>query len=53
MAFIMENAGGLGTDGKVAILDIQPTSFHQRCPTFLGSKEDVEELVTYLKKFDE
>lgn len=37
-------AGGLATTGKERILDIQPTDIHQRCPVFLGSKEDVEDL---------
>ncbi len=37
-------AGGLATTGTERILDIQPTSIHQRCPVFLGSKEDVQDL---------
>lgn len=52
MAYIMEHAGGMGTTGYENILDVQPKSIHQRCPTFLGSKEDVEELLSYLKKYD-
>ncbi|SAM82049.1 probable FBP1 - fructose-1,6-bisphosphatase [Ustilago sp. UG-2017a] len=45
MAFLTEQAGGLATTGTERILDIQPTSIHQRCPVFLGSKEDVEDLM--------
>lgn len=37
-------AGGIATTGRGRILDVQPTSIHERCPVFLGSKEDVEEL---------
>ncbi|XP_050538627.1 fructose-1,6-bisphosphatase 1 [Daktulosphaira vitifoliae] len=45
MAFIVEEAGGVATNGKIPILDIQPTALHQRCPIFLGSKDDVNELL--------
>jgi fructose-1,6-bisphosphatase len=38
------------TTGSEAIHDLQPKSVHQRVPTFLGSPEDVDELVASLKK---
>lgn len=41
LAFIVEQAGGLATDGNQRILDIQPTGLHQRTPLFIGSKSDV------------
>ncbi len=47
MALLVEQAGGLATDGKQAILDIQPTKLHQRVPVFLGSKAEVERITTY------
>jgi fructose-1,6-bisphosphatase I len=50
LAFIMEQAGGMASNGKIPILDIQPQSIHQRTPVFLGSKEDVEECLSYIKK---
>jgi len=37
LAFIAEQAGGKGTDGKGRILEIQPTSLHQRTPFYVGS----------------
>lgn len=52
MAYILENAGGLATTGTIPILDIQPKKIHERSPIFLGSKEDVEELMAYLQKYD-
>jgi fructose-1,6-bisphosphatase I len=52
MAYIMEQAGGLATTGTMPILDLQPTRIHQRSPIFLGSKEDVEELISFIEKFD-
>jgi len=42
IAMIAENAGGAATDGKRAILDIEPASIHQRVPLFVGSREDVD-----------
>lgn len=46
-AFIMEVAGGRATDGKIPILDVQPTELHQRVPMFIGSKNMMSELETY------
>ena len=42
MAFIVEAAGGRASDGKNRILEITPTSLHQRCPLYIGSEEDVK-----------
>ncbi|AKX47133.1 fructose 1,6-bisphosphatase [Thiopseudomonas alkaliphila] len=47
MSFIVEQAGGVSTDGVQRIMDIQPTSLHQRVPVFLGSKEEVERVTGY------
>ncbi|PWL27878.1 class 1 fructose-bisphosphatase [uncultured Roseivirga sp.] len=43
LAMIAEQAGGLATDGKQRIMDIEPESLHQRVPFFVGSKHMVEE----------
>ncbi|MCP4253510.1 MAG: class 1 fructose-bisphosphatase [Candidatus Scalindua sp.] len=50
LAFIVEQAGGMATDGKENILDIQPTELHQKVPLIIGSKEDV---LTYQKFISE
>lgn len=47
LAQVAEQAGGLATDGKNKILDIQPEQLHQRSPVVIGSKKEVEEF----KKF--
>lgn len=49
MAFLAEQAGGLATDGKQRILDIQPQSLHQRCPIFTGSKNMVEKVMQFIQ----
>lgn len=47
LAFVTEQAGGRASDGKREIGDIVPDALHQRLPLFLGSPEDIEELVGY------
>jgi fructose-1,6-bisphosphatase I len=42
LAFIAEQAGGLATDGKRRILDIQPSALHERVGFYIGSKKMVE-----------
>ncbi len=42
MALIVERAGGKATDGKTAILDLQPSKLHQRVPVVLGSANEVD-----------
>jgi fructose-1,6-bisphosphatase I len=42
MAMIIEQAGGMATDGHRRILDIEPQELHQRVPLFLGSSADME-----------
>ncbi|MFQ5768603.1 MAG: class 1 fructose-bisphosphatase, partial [Acidobacteriota bacterium] len=42
LAFLAEKAGGGATDGARPILEIVPTSLHQRTPLFIGNRGDVE-----------
>lgn len=50
MAYLITQAGGLASNGKINILDVVPTKIHERQPIFLGSKKDVEEVLSYLNK---
>ncbi|MDQ6889730.1 MAG: class 1 fructose-bisphosphatase, partial [Bacteroidota bacterium] len=43
-AYIVERAGGKATDGKVRILEKQPSELHERTPLFIGSAKMMEEL---------
>ena len=47
MGFIVEQAGGVCSTGRERIMDIQPTGLHQRVPVILGSKNEVERVVSY------
>ena len=42
MAFIVEQAGGRASNGKMRIMEVQPEKLHERCPIFIGSEEDVK-----------
>lgn len=47
MSFIVEQAGGLATTGTQRILEIVPTHVHQRVPVIMGSKSEVERIISY------
>ena len=49
MAFLMEQAGGVATNGTMPILDIKPESLDQRAPVYIGCSEDVNKAMEYLK----
>ncbi len=47
LAFIAEQAGGLATDGKGRILEIEPKALHQRTPFYVGSRRMVEKAESF------
>ena len=50
MAFLAEQAGAKATNGFQRILEIEPTSLHQRVPFFCGSVEMVEKAEEFMTK---
>jgi fructose-1,6-bisphosphatase I len=48
LSYIVENAGGVATDGRRRILEIQPASLHERSPLFLGSPETLALAMEFL-----
>jgi fructose-1,6-bisphosphatase I len=48
-SFIIEVAGGKASNGKQRILDLQPTSLHQRTAFFAGSAEMMNELSSFME----
>lgn len=50
LAFIVEQAGGLASDGKTNILDLQPELLHQRTPLFIGNRFLVERAEDFLRE---
>lgn len=49
MSFIVEQAGGLSSTGRERIMELQPNGLHQRVPVILGSKNEVERVISYHK----
>jgi len=49
LSYIMEQAGGVSTNGKVNLLDVRPTRVHERSPCFIGSPEDMNEMKKYIQ----
>ncbi len=50
MALLAEQAGGKASTGREPILDVQPTTLHQRVPLILGSPGDVEAYEAFLRR---
>lgn len=48
LAFIMEQAGGIATNGKQRLLDLVPSHIHQTTPIYMGSKENMGQLKQFL-----
>lgn len=52
MSFIVEQAGGKSSTGRMRILDIQPHEIHQRVPVIMGSHLEVSLIDLYHSEFD-
>jgi fructose-1,6-bisphosphatase I len=50
MSFIVEQAGGVCSTGTERILTLQPESLHQRCPVIMGSRHEVERVISYYRE---
>jgi fructose-1,6-bisphosphatase I len=48
IAFLAEQAGGMATDGRRRILEVPPTSLHQRTPLLVGSRAEMGFLMKML-----
>jgi fructose-1,6-bisphosphatase I len=47
LAFVAEQAGGVATDGSLRILEKQPHAMHERTPLIIGSKTEVERVLSF------
>lgn len=48
MAFIVEQAGGVASDGRRRIMEVTPDTLHQRTPLFIGSEAMVRQVEEFL-----
>jgi fructose-1,6-bisphosphatase I len=49
MAFVIEQAGGIASDGNQRIMEIEPTELHQRAPLFIGSENMVNKALSFVE----
>jgi len=47
MSWLIEQAGGVSSNGSARIMDIEPAQLHQRVSVILGSRHEVERVVRY------
>lgn len=52
LAFIAQQAGGYASNGHQAIIDVAPTSLHQRTPLFIGNRDLVEKAEEFIREYD-
>ncbi|WP_181256389.1 class 1 fructose-bisphosphatase [Zobellella taiwanensis] len=51
LAFLAEQAGGKASDGFRRIMEIKPTSLHQRTPYFIGSTRMVDKAEEFMAQY--
>jgi fructose-1,6-bisphosphatase I len=49
LAFVAEQAGGYASDGHGPILDVKPSSLHQRIPLFIGDRDLVAKVEEFTR----
>lgn len=50
VAMLAEQAGGIALDGSKRIMDIEPTSIHQRTPLVVGSRFEMSDFERFIQK---
>jgi len=50
LAMVAEQAGGSASDGVRRILDLEPTSLHEKTPFLVGSPQDVREAELFIQE---
>lgn len=48
LSFIIEQAGGIATNGNERIMELEPTAIHERTPIYIGSRQNVEEAMQFI-----
>ncbi|WP_370453581.1 class 1 fructose-bisphosphatase [Paracoccus sp. JM45] len=47
MAYLVEQAGGRATNGKIDILDVEPNELHQMCALYFGASAEIDLIHSY------
>lgn len=53
LSLIIEQAGGMATNGEQRILEVLPEAIHQRSPIYMGSTENVEKVMDFLFEYSQ
>lgn len=53
LSLIIEQAGGMATNGEQRILEVVPEAIHQRSPIYMGSKQNVLDAMDFLLEYAE
>jgi fructose-1,6-bisphosphatase I len=51
LSFIIEQAGGMATNGNKRIMELQPKAIHQQTPIYIGSKDNVQKVMDFLEEY--
>jgi len=51
LGYLLVMAGGKATNGKTHLMDVTPEHVHQRSPCFMGSPNDMDEMMNYVKHY--
>ena len=49
VAFLVEQAGGMATDGLTPVMDVMPDALHARTPLIFGSRDEVERVAAHCR----
>ena len=49
VALLAEQAGGIALDGEKRIMDIEPSSIHQRTPLVVGSRFEMSDFERFIQ----
>ena len=52
LAFVAQQAGGYASDGQQPILDLTPSTLHQRVPVYVGNYSLVRKAETFIRELD-
>ncbi|MBO6792281.1 MAG: class 1 fructose-bisphosphatase [Balneolaceae bacterium] len=53
LSMIIEQAGGMASNGERRIMEIEPTAIHQRTPIYMGSPSNVRKALDFLVEYAE
>jgi fructose-1,6-bisphosphatase I len=52
MSMLVEQAGGIASTGFERILEKKPQALHERTPVVMGSKNEVEKVLAYYRRYN-